>query len=51
MPIAKLVHSLYQFLFDLSALELAFLSPVTKLVRLLCLASVLINTITVKSLK
>ncbi len=51
MPIAKLVHSLYQFLFDLSALELAFLSPVTKLVRLLCLASVLINTITVKSLR
>ncbi len=48
MPIAKLVQTMYQFLFDLGAVELAFLSPVTKLVILLLLGSVPINTITVK---
>jgi hypothetical protein len=51
MPFVKLVQTLYQFLFALIALELTFLSPVTKLVILLLIVNILINTITVKLLK
>ena len=49
MPLVKLVHTLCYFLLTSIAIELAFWSPVTKLVLLLIPVSLPINTITVKS--
>jgi hypothetical protein len=49
MPLVKLVQILYQFLLTPIALELAFCSPVNKLVLILISVNPPINTITVNT--